>query len=62
MQENWSLGFSSRFDTNQPIQPQKKARTLEILGMSRGGIGLRSEKNGADQLWIYCTDDLHLFA
>ena len=35
-----TIWVPTRSDTNQPVQSQKKAKNLEILGMSRGGIVL----------------------
>ena len=30
MQENWSLVFPTRCDTNRPVQSQKQARSLKF--------------------------------
>ena len=37
-QENLSLGFATRIDSNQPAQPQKLAKRLEISDIASRGI------------------------
>ena len=50
-QENLSLGFPTRSDTNQTVQPQKMARVLKFWILKEEGLYfLCSENKGADQL------------
>ena len=53
-----SLGFLTRSDTNQAVQPQKRARGLKFLDLGSRGIvlsmyGKYSENKGDDQLCGY---------
>ena len=61
MRGNWASGFPNRFDTNQPVQSQKKARSLKS-GIKEEELlyHLCSENKGADQLRSYCEADLRL--
>ena len=50
-----SSGFLTRYDTNQPVQSQKIARSLKIQIQEEEGLYYpRSENKGADQLRTYC--------
>ena len=49
--ENWYLGFPTRSDTNQPVQSQKKARSLKFRIYKEEEFYYPCSKNkGADQL------------
>ena len=59
--ENWSSGFSTRSDTNQSVQSQKRARTFKFRIYEEEEVHyLCSENKGADQLHSYCEGDLQL--
>ena len=59
--ENLSSGFSTRSDTNQAVDPQRKARGLELRIYIETGLYLPySENKGADQLRGYREADLSL--
>ena len=61
MQENQSSGFPTRSDTNLPIHPLKKNRSLKLwIKIEEELYYLCSESKGADQLCSYCTDDQRL--
>ena len=61
LRENLSLGFPTRSDTNQAVQPQKIARGLKFCTSEVEGLyKLCSENKGADQLGSYCAADQHL--
>ena len=61
MHENRSLGFSTRSDTNRPVQSQKKARCLKFcIEVDNELYYPNSENKGADQLCSDCTADLRL--
>ena len=50
-QENRSLGFQTKSDTNRPTTPQKKARILKFLVQEEEGWNNPCSVNkGADQL------------
>ena len=54
-------GFLTRFDTNQPEQPQKIARSLTFRIEEQERLySPSSENKDTDQLCSYCTADLHL--
>ena len=57
MGKNRSLGFPTRFDTNRPVQSQKKARSLKFWIQEEEEC---SKNKGADQLRSYCEADLRL--
>ena len=60
-QQNRSSGFSTRFDTNRPVQSQKMARSLKFwIEVEKGLYYLSSKNKGADQLRSYCEAVLHL--
>ena len=51
MQENRSLGFLIRSDTNRPVQSQKQARSLKFLTEEEEELYYPCRENkGADQL------------
>ena len=51
MRENWSLGFLTRSDTNQPVQSQKKVRSLKFFKYVEEELYYPcSENKGADHL------------
>ena len=55
------LEFPNWSDTNQPIQSQKRPRSLKMdLSRRRIIIVLCSKNNGADQLFKYCSADPHM--
>ena len=59
--ENLSSGFPTRFNTNQPVQSLKMARSLKFwIKVEMGLYYLCSENKGADLLCSYCTADLRL--
>ena len=61
IRENWSSEFSTRSDTNRPVQSQKMARSLNIRIYEEEGLYYPKSKNkGTDQLCSYCKADLHL--
>ena len=61
MRENWSLGFTTRFDVSQSVLSQKKARSLKFRIQEEEKLYYScSENKGAGQLCSYCTADLHL--
>ena len=52
--EKTGLGFSTRFDTNRAVQPQKIARDLKFRILEvEGSYYQCSENKGADQLRGY---------
>ena len=58
---NLSLGFSTRSDTNRPVQSQKQARCLKFRIKEEEKLYyLCSENKGTDQLRSYCEADLLL--
>ena len=67
MQENESLGFPTRSNTNQPVQFQKKAKSLKFWNEEEMYYPSNENKAQiscavADQLCRYCTADLRLFS
>ena len=51
----------TRSDTNQPVQSQKQARSLQFGFKKQEDCSIRAGKNkDADQLCSYCTADLRL--
>ena len=59
MQENRSLGFPTRCNTNPPVQSHKQARSLKFqIYIEEEFYYPCSENKGADQLCNYCTADL----
>ena len=60
-QENRSSEFLTRSNTNQPLQSQKITRSFKLGIKEEEELYYPfSENKGADQLCIYCTDDLRL--
>ena len=58
---NLSLGFLTRFDINQAVQPQKMAIGLKFrIWEVEGLYNICSENKGADQLHGYHAADVHL--
>ena len=54
-------GFTTRSDTNRPVQLQKLARSLKIRIEEEEGLYYPSiENKGANQLHSYCEADLRL--
>ena len=55
-------GFLTRTDTNRPIHPQKKTRSMKFwISVEEELYSLYSDNIGADQLLhSYCTADLSL--
>ena len=48
------LGVSDQVSINQPVQSQKKARSLTFQIKEEEGLySTCSEKKGADQLWVF---------
>ena len=61
MRENLFSGFSTRCDTNRPVQSQKQARCLKFWHLVEVELYYPSSENkGTDQLCSYCTADLRL--
>ena len=61
MRENRSSGFPTRYDTNQSVQSQKRARSLKFHIYEEEELYyLSSENKGADQLHSFCEADLRL--
>ena len=61
MRENRPSGIPTRSDTNQSVQPQKKARILKFLIQEEEGLYYPCSKNkGDDQQCSYFTADLRL--
>ena len=61
MRENRSSGFTTRSDTNRPVQSQKQARSLKFWISEEEKLYYPSSENkGADQLRSYCEADLRL--
>ena len=59
MQENLSLGFLTRSDTNQNVQSQRMARSLKIqIYVVKGLYYLCSENKGTNQLNFLVTAKL----
>ena len=55
------LGFPTRYDTNRPVQSQKKARSSKFQIYEEEELYYPcSENKGADQLRSYCEADLRL--
>ena len=50
---NRSLGFLTYSDTNQPVQSQKKARSIELWIKEGGSYYPCSESNSANHLCRY---------
>ena len=51
----------NRYDTNQVVQSQKRARSLKFQVLQEEELyHLSSENKGADQLRSYCEADLRL--
>ena len=58
-----TMWFSNRSDTNQPVQAQKRDRSLKFFIYKVEELYYPgSENKGADQLRSYCKADLHLFS
>ena len=56
-----SMGFPTRSDTNQPVQSQKKARSLKFRVYKEEGLYYPcGENKGTDQLRSYCEADVRL--
>ena len=56
-----SLGFPTRYDTNQSVQSQKKVRSLKFWIYVEEKLYYPCSKNkGADQLRSYCEAGLRL--
>ena len=56
-----TMWFSSRSDTNRPVQAQKRARSLKFQIKVEEELHYPSNENkGADQLRSYCEADLRL--
>ena len=55
------MWFSNRFDTNRPLQSQKRAKSLKFrIEVEEEVYYASSENKGADQLRSYCEADLRL--
>ena len=55
------MWFPTRSDTNQPVQAQKRARSLKFrIKVEEELYYPSSENKGADQLRSYCEADLRL--
>ena len=59
MGENWSSGFTTRSDTNRPVQKQARNLKFRILEEEKLYYPC-SENKGTDQLHSYCEADLRL--
>ena len=56
-----TMWFPNRFDTNQAVQPQKRARSLKFRMLVEEELyKLSSENKGDDQLRGYREADLRL--
>ena len=56
-----TIWVPTRFDTNRPVQSQKKARSLKLWIKVEKELSYPcSENKGADQLRSYCEADLRL--
>ena len=54
-----TMWFPTRSDTNQPVQSQKRARSLKFrITVEEELYYPSSENNGTDQLRSYCEADL----
>ena len=60
MRENWSSGFSTKSDTNRPIQAQKRARVLKFWILEEEGLYFPSSEN-KDADHLPCSGAVYLY-
>ena len=63
MSENWSLGFTARYDTNRPVHLQKMAKSLKFRNKEDEELYyLCSENKGADLRLCFCIGKSLVFS